>query len=337
MIHSANKKDIPLSVTVDACDMNENADFTSSATGSGVPAGSTTCEELGDLLKKLNIDILVHWQRTTTNIKAKVLQKMSHKDHTIINANSQTSGNLGMLHLPCTIFSQLFTCNCFDTAKMDVSKPFLRELLIFGVGGLTMVASLSLLHRFRRPLGQGALRLSSTRAGESPNPEWKAGVNQPIPYENKAYSSYLTSDLRKSGGLYGLGISAIVPRPIALVSSQDANGVLNCAPYSYFNIVSHDPPLVVIGNCINMRAQSKKDTLQNIEATGQFVVNIMSSWYVESANHCSGAFPPDVSEFEVSGLSTLPSDIVKPPRVGEAAVQLECEVSCSLAVMILMA
>ena len=56
------------------------------------------------------------------------------------------------------------------------------------------------------------------------------------------------------------------------------------------------------------------------------MVNIMSSWYLESANHCSGAFPPDVNEMEVAGLTEVPSEVVKPPRVAEAAVQLECEV-----------
>lgn len=68
--------------------------------------------------------------------------------------------------------------------------------------------------------------------------------------------------------------------------------------------------------------------------SGQFVVNIMSDWYVESANHCSGAFPHDINEMDKAGLSSLPSDVVKPPRVGNAAIQLECEVSapCSLCI-----
>ena len=68
--------------------------------------------------------------------------------------------------------------------------------------------------------------------------------------------------------------------------------------------------------------------------TGQFVVNIMSTWYVDSANYCCGNFPPEVNEMEVAGLTELKSDIVKPPRVGESAIQFECEVIIILSVQI---
>jgi flavin reductase (DIM6/NTAB) family NADH-FMN oxidoreductase RutF len=161
----------------------------------------------------------------------------------------------------------------------------------------------------------------------SPNAPWVTGTHQPIPYEKKSFKSYLATDLRKAGGLYSLAISSVVPRPIALITSQNKDGLINCAPYSYFNLVSHDPPIVIIGNSLNVRSQiKKKDTLRNIEETGQFVVNIISEWYVESANHCSAAFPHEINEVEKSGLLSLPSDIVKPPRVGNAAIQMECEV-----------
>ena len=75
--------------------------------------------------------------------------------------------------------------------------------------------------------------------------------------------------LKKGGGVYGLLISTVVPRPIALISSLSADGVLNCAPYSYFNTVCHDPPLIVVGINLNVRAGAKKDSLNNIEQTGK--------------------------------------------------------------------
>eukprot|EP00597_Dinobryon_sp_UTEXLB2267_P004595 CAMPEP_0170064948 /NCGR_PEP_ID=MMETSP0019_2-20121128/5227_1 /TAXON_ID=98059 /ORGANISM="Dinobryon sp., Strain UTEXLB2267" /LENGTH=167 /DNA_ID=CAMNT_0010271711 /DNA_START=263 /DNA_END=766 /DNA_ORIENTATION=+ len=91
-------------------------------------------------------------------------------------------------------------------------------------------------------------------------------------------------------------------------------------------MISHDPPLVVIGCCINGRTKSKKDTLKNIEDTGEFVVNIMNSWFVDSANHTCGNFPPEVNEMQIAGLTEVPSDIINPPRVGESAINLECVV-----------
>jgi len=209
---------------------------------------------------------------------------------------------------------------------MNITKfTISRELLMFGLGGLSVVASFAVFRTIYR--SKSFLKNSQPIVSIDPkrNPPWKVGENQPLPFENKVYNSYTSADLQKSGGLYGLVISSVIPRPIALVSSQDANGVINCAPYSYFNVVSHDPPLVVIGNCINMRTNEKKDTLRNIEETGEFVVNIMSSWYTESANHCCAPFSPEINEMELSGLTSLPSDLIKPPRVGEAAVQLECE------------
>jgi hypothetical protein len=146
---------------------------------------------------------------------------------------------------------------------MSLTKFAYRELILLGACGFSAVFAYSLVRRLTtsKKISQGG--------SKSPNEGWKVGENQPIPYDKKEYSSYSPEELRKSGGLYGLSISAVVPRPIALVSSQDANGIVNCAPYSYFNVVSHDPPLVVIGNCINMRTKTKKDTLKNIEETGK--------------------------------------------------------------------
>ena len=123
---------------------------------------------------------------------------------------------------------------------------------------------------------------------------------------------------------YKLMIGAIVPRPIAFVSTLSAGGIRNLAPYSFFTGVSADPP--VIAFCPMLRASDgrKKDTLRNIEATGEFVVNIVSEDFAAEMNLCSGEYPPEVDEFELSGLTPVPSDAVKPPRVKESRIQFEC-------------
>eukprot|EP01039_Chlorochromonas_danica_P005348 gene5348-5884_t len=223
------------------------------------------------------------------------------------------------------------------------SQRGLRDVLLFSAGSVTVCLSFAIYSRFfasagtpstttgqRESVSVERVPPSSDSLSElSKNAEqavpWQPGQPQPMPYPSKVWKAYHPADLKASGGLYGLMISSIVPRPIALVTSQDKEGNLNAAPYSYFNIVCHDPPLVMIGCCINMRAKTKKDTLYNIEGTKQFVVNIMSSWYLEAANHTSGNFPSNVNEMEVAGLASLPSDLVRPPRLAEAAVQLECE------------
>ncbi len=97
---------------------------------------------------------------------------------------------------------------------------------------------------------------------------WAPGTNQPMPYNSRKWNGYDPEELRKAGGLYGLLISSVVPRPIALVTTQNESKQLNCAPFSYFNVVSHDPPLLIIGCNLNGRTNTKKDTLNNIELSG---------------------------------------------------------------------
>jgi flavin reductase (DIM6/NTAB) family NADH-FMN oxidoreductase RutF len=122
---------------------------------------------------------------------------------------------------------------------------------------------------------------------------------------------------------YKFFISAVVPRPIALVSSQDAQGNINLAPFSFFTFVSYNPPICVF-SCVDKGRQGG-DTLKNIKQTGEFVVHIISEWYVEGANHCSGNFAADVNEFERAGLTATPSTVVQPPRVAESALAFECK------------
>ncbi|CAN0362239.1 unnamed protein product, partial [Laminaria digitata] len=117
----------------------------------------------------------------------------------------------------------------------------------------------------------------------------------------------------------------VIPRPVAFVSTQAADGTVNLSPFSYFNTVGHDPPMLAVSICRNHDG-GKKDTLVNIEASGEFVVSIISDWFVEAANHTCGSFPPEVDEMELSGLTPAKSTIVSPPRVKESGMNMECKV-----------
>ena len=124
--------------------------------------------------------------------------------------------------------------------------------------------------------------------------------------------------------IYKLMIGMIVPRPIAFVSSVDLACVRNLAPFSYFTACSSNPPVVCFCTAVRNAPRPYKDTLLNIEATGEFVVNIVSEEFAEQMNLCSADAPPEIDEFELSGLTAMASDLVKPPRVAESKVQMEC-------------
>lgn len=126
------------------------------------------------------------------------------------------------------------------------------------------------------------------------------------------------------GDTYKLMIGMIVPRPIAFVSTIDAAGIRNLAPFSYFTACSSNPPVVCFCTSVRTGPRPYKDTLLNVEATGEFVVNIVSEEIATQMNRCSADVPPDVDEFELSGLTAIASDLVKPPRVAESKVQMEC-------------
>jgi flavin reductase (DIM6/NTAB) family NADH-FMN oxidoreductase RutF len=126
----------------------------------------------------------------------------------------------------------------------------------------------------------------------------------------------------QQNAMYKLLISSVVPRPIAWVSSLDAGGVRNLAPFSYFMAITDAPPTIAF-SC-SPRAESKKDTLRNVEATGEFVVNIVDDALAAQMNVSSGDFPPEVDEFEVAGLAVAPAARVKPPRVADAPISMEC-------------
>lgn len=123
---------------------------------------------------------------------------------------------------------------------------------------------------------------------------------------------------------YKLLVATVVPRPIAWVTTMDADGVLNAAPYSFFNAMSGSPPVVCFG-IGGRRPADAKDTGNNIRATGQFVVNLVSYDTAEAMNVCAIDFPPEVDELHQAGLTTIPSERVRPPRIAESPVSMECE------------
>jgi len=124
---------------------------------------------------------------------------------------------------------------------------------------------------------------------------------------------------------YKLLIGLVIPRPIAWVSTWSANGVANCAPFSFFNVISEEPPLCILS--FNRRSDGAlKHTLKNIRRTGEFVVNLADEG-TANAMHASGEeIPESESEFAKSGLTPVPAALVQHPRIGEAAASLECRV-----------
>jgi flavin reductase (DIM6/NTAB) family NADH-FMN oxidoreductase RutF len=124
--------------------------------------------------------------------------------------------------------------------------------------------------------------------------------------------------------IYRLMNSVVLPRPIAFVSTLSAGGVRNLAPFSYFTAVCANPPVIAFAPMNRGRDGALKDTLQNIVATREFVVNIVSESLAGQMNQCSADFPPEIDEFEVSGLTPVASDLVRPPRVGECLASMEC-------------
>ncbi|MGI6246896.1 MAG: flavin reductase family protein [Pseudochelatococcus sp.] len=133
------------------------------------------------------------------------------------------------------------------------------------------------------------------------------------------FHSYLVSD---GHGLRHDPISSIIaPRLIGWISTQDGRGHPNLAPYSFFNIVNYKPPQVIFSSV------GKKDTVRNIEATGEFVYNLATKPLAEQVNHTSIEVPPEIDEFALAGLTPAPSVAVAPPRVMESPVSLECRVT----------
>jgi len=124
---------------------------------------------------------------------------------------------------------------------------------------------------------------------------------------------------------YKLLVGLVAPRPIALITSLSEDGVLNAAPFSAYNYLCTDPPIVGVGVTNRPDAPSvPKDTARNIRRTGEFVVNVVTEDIAQKMNICATDFPPEMSEVELAGFTTAPSQLVKPPRLAEAHAALEC-------------
>jgi len=137
----------------------------------------------------------------------------------------------------------------------------------------------------------------------------------------------LRFDMEKAshGEAYKLLIGLVAPRPIALITSMDEQGRLNAAPFSAYNYLSTDPPLVAVGVADRSGGDFvPKDTARNIRRTGEFVVNVVTEDLAERMNVCAIDFPEGTSELEAAGLSTAPSTTVSVPRIAEAHAALEC-------------
>lgn len=123
---------------------------------------------------------------------------------------------------------------------------------------------------------------------------------------------------------YKIMNATVTPRPIAWITTISDAGVVNAAPYSFFNCVGVEPPLVALGLLKEPVARGLKNTATNIIATGEFVVNLVCEADAETMNECSADAPADVSEIDYASVSVLPSTLVKPPRIATSPVSFEC-------------
>lgn len=126
--------------------------------------------------------------------------------------------------------------------------------------------------------------------------------------------------------VYKIMTGSILPRPIGWISSIDSSGRPNLAPFSFFNAVCSNPPTVLFCSSIRGSDGKTKDTLNNVRATNEFVVNIVTEELLQAMNASSIEAPPDFDEFNYAGLSLAPSVMIKPPRVKESPIHYECRV-----------
>lgn len=126
--------------------------------------------------------------------------------------------------------------------------------------------------------------------------------------------------------LHGYLLSAVAPRPIALASTMDAEGVPNLSPFSFFNVFSANPPILIFSPARRVRDNTTKHTLENAKATGEVVINVVNHAIVQQTSLSSTEYGKGVNEFEKSGFTMLDSEKVKPFRVKESPVQFECKI-----------
>ena len=134
---------------------------------------------------------------------------------------------------------------------------------------------------------------------------------------------HLDLDALEPGERYKLLTAVVIPRPVAWVTTVDARGTVNAAPYSFFNVFGEEPALIVLG--LQHRSDgAPKDTTRNIAASGEFVVNIATPALLEAMVGTAAAYPPESGEPEALGLALAPSVRVAPPRLADAPAALEC-------------
>lgn len=136
----------------------------------------------------------------------------------------------------------------------------------------------------------------------------------------------ITPESQSIRDMYKILSGSVVPRPIGWISTIDADGNANLAPYSYFNVICPQPPHVLFCPGIRGVDGGQKDTLNNVRSTGQFVVNIVTEGLAQAMNLSATELPPDEDEFDFAGVTAAPSLVVRPPRVAESPIHFECEV-----------
>ncbi|WP_456377616.1 flavin reductase family protein [Lutibacter sp.] len=126
--------------------------------------------------------------------------------------------------------------------------------------------------------------------------------------------------------LHGYLLSAVAPRPIALASTVDVNGNPNLSPFSFFNVFSANPPILIFSPARRVRGNTTKHTLENAQATNEVVINVVNYSIVQQMSLSSTEYPAGVNEFEKAGFTMVVSEKVKPFRVAESPIQFECKI-----------
>lgn len=136
------------------------------------------------------------------------------------------------------------------------------------------------------------------------------------------YTTLITANREKRANHHTM-LSCVMPRPIAFVSTVSSDGVRNLAPFSFFNGVGSNPPAVIFSPATKADG-TDKDTIHNLRAVPELVVNVVPYSIRDAMNQASAPYPPETDEFEAAGFTPLPSRFVKPARVAESPVQMEC-------------
>lgn len=162
---------------------------------------------------------------------------------------------------------------------------------------------------------------------KSPNPNWKYGQGVPdngasLAQKHHEIDPYAAD--RPMINNYRLLVSGIAPRPVGFLSTVNAKGEKNLSPFSYFQVIDHDPPMFIVG--FSSRPGQVKDTYRNLKETGECVINTVSENMIEAVNATSIDAPYGVSEWDISGLHEAPSSTVKPSRVAESVFNIEGKV-----------